>query len=209
MNNQKHEYLLTPKVTKIPHMTNKKRKFEDKNTKKRFINSNSNRSTADVGGDRVTRGLQQQSLIDVQTDGELGELIKVMRVLQDFPEVQSINIIQGNLKEFSDTKRFVYLNDELTERKYVIAEVKLFSGKEISIFEVEREAKSLSTLIILINGFQKNYFYVQILSELIEKHGNWNKEKLKVINTNHLTVRHGKRDIHHRAYLLFQKLIFL
>lgn len=209
MDNQKHEYLVMPKVTKISRKTNKKREFEDENTKKRFINSDSNRSTADVGGNQVTRGLEPQSLIDVQIDGELGEFIKVMRVLQDFSEVQSINIIQGSLKEFSDTKRFVYLNDELTERKYVIAEVKLFSGKEISIFEVEREAKSLSTLIVLINGFQnKNHFYAQILSELIEKHGNWNKEKLKVINTNHLTVRHGKRDIQHRAYLLFQKLPF-
>lgn len=42
--------------------------------------------------------------MDVQVDGELGDCIKVMRVLQEFPEVQSINIIQGGLKEFFDTR---------------------------------------------------------------------------------------------------------
>lgn len=198
MNNQKHEYLLTPKVTKIPHMTNKKRKFEDKNTKKRFINSNSNRSTADVGGDRVTRGLQQQSLIDVQTDGELREFIKVMRVLQDFPEVQSINIIQGSLKEFSDTKRFVYLSDGVTERKYVVAEVRLSTGNEVSVIEVEREDKALSTLIYTIDSKKPRNYHL-IFEILIYNRGTWNKEQLNFYKIDFLTLRHGKTDFFHRA----------
>ncbi|MEH7728374.1 hypothetical protein V7212_01335 [Bacillus safensis] len=74
MDNQKHEYLVMPKVTKIPRKTNKKREFEDENTKKRLINTDSKRSTADVGGNQVTRGLEQQSLIDIQIDGDLGDL---------------------------------------------------------------------------------------------------------------------------------------
>lgn len=93
--------------------------------------------------------MQQQSLIDIQIDGELGEFLKVMRVLQSFLEVQSINIIQGSLKDFSD-KRFVYLSDGVTERKYVIGEVKLFSGKVINLIEVEREEKAISTFIYLV-----------------------------------------------------------
>lgn len=148
MDNQIHEYVIVPKITRIPRKTNKKRDFEDENTKNRYIESNSNRSTADVGGNQVTRGLEQQSLMDVQIAGELGEFIRVMQILQDFPKVQSIKIIQGSLKEFSDTKRFVYLSDGMTDRKYVIAEVKLFTDKHISLIEVEREEKSISTLII-------------------------------------------------------------
>lgn len=50
MDNQMHEYIEMPNVTKILHKTNKKREFEDENTKKRFINTDSKRSTADVGG---------------------------------------------------------------------------------------------------------------------------------------------------------------
>lgn len=207
MDNQKHEYLVMPRVTKIPRKTNIKREFEDENTKKRFINSDSNRSTADVGGNQVTRGLEQQSLMDIQIEGELGEFIKVMRVLQDFPEIQSINIIQGSLKEFSDTKRFVYLSDGVTERRYVIAEIKLFSNNLVSLIEVEREDKALSTLISFIELNYKGEFYTDILSDLIKKNGNWNKEKLQKLNRSILTLRHGKKNIWHRAEILYSKII--
>lgn len=208
MDNQIHEYITMPKITKIPRRANKKRDFEDDNTKKLFINSDSNRSTADVGGDQVTRGLEQQSLIDVQIDGELGEFIKVMRVLQDFPEVQSINIIQGSLKEFSDTKRFVYLSNGVTERKYVIALVKLFNNQKISIIEIEREMKGVSTLIYLIDNLkEEKYYYQLILKKLINNFGTWDKESLSFIKIEFWTLRHGRKDIKHRARMLFNKFI--
>ncbi len=155
MDNQKHEYIQMPKIIKLRRNSNKKRDFEDEHTKKRFINDSLHRSTADVGGNQVTRGLEKQVLSDVNIDGELGEFIKVMRVLQDFPEVQSINIIQGSLKEFSSTKRFVYLSDGVTERKYVIAEVKLLFGREISVIEIEREDKAISTCIYFFTKSKK------------------------------------------------------
>lgn len=208
MDNQMHEYIEMPKVTKILHKTNKKREFEDENTKKRFINADSKRSTADVGGSQVSRGLEQQPLMDVQIDGELGEFIKVMRVLQDFLEVQSINIIQGSLKEFSDTKRFVYLSDGVTERKYVIAEVKLFSGKVINLIEIEREEKAISTFIYLV-GRTRNILYELsvILKGLINNNGVWDKMQLSYKQINYLTLRHGKKNLKHRAKLLINKIL--
>lgn len=208
MDNQIHEYVKMPKITKIPRKTNKKRDSEDENTKKRFINSNSNRSTADVGGNQVTRGLEQQPLTDVQMDGELGDFIKVMRVLQDFPEVQSINIIQGSLKEFSNTKRFVYLSDSVTERKYVIAEVRLFPGKEVSVIEIEREEKAIATLLYTVDSPQnKIYEYKLIIVGLIKNNGVWDKLQLQFKSSNYLTLRHGKRDYEHRANIILKKIV--
>lgn len=208
MDNQTHEYIEMPKVTKTPRRTNKKREFEDENTKKRFINTDIKRSTADVGGNQVTRGLETQSLINIQIEGELGEFIKVMRVMQDFPEVQSINIIQGSLKEFCDTKRFVYLSDDVTERKYVIAEVKLFTNQNVSIIEIERELKGVSTLICLIdNLYGKKYFYQLILEKLINNSGTWDKESLSFNEIKFWTLRHGRKDPKHRAKMLFNKFI--
>lgn len=205
MDNQMHEYIEMPKVTKIPCKTNKKREFEDENTKKRFINTASKRSTADVGGNQVTRGLEQQSLIEIQIDSELGEFIKVMRVLQDFPEMQSINIIQGSLKGFSDTKRFVYLSDGVTERKYVIAEVKMFSGKCVNVAEIEREEKSISTILFdLQNLYSNKDFYLKFLSKLVSNSGSWEKQFLDKNQINFLTMRHGKKNIFHRAQRLYQ-----
>lgn len=206
MDNQVHEYLKLPKVIKMRRNSIKKRDFEDENTKKRFIDDHSRRSTADVGGSKVARGIENKSLYDIKVQGELGEFIKVLKVLENYPEVQSINVIQGSLKEFSDTKRFVYLSDGVTERKYMIAEIRLFSDKEISVIEVEREDRALSTLILFINDPQsKSYFYQQILNGLIDSHGTWNKEKLNVIKINFSTLRHGKKDVEHRAQRLFQK----
>lgn len=85
MDNQMHEYIEMPKVTKILHKTNKKREFEDENTKKRFINTDNKRSTADVGGNQVTRGLEQQSLMDVQIDGDCRRIYKSNTSAARFP----------------------------------------------------------------------------------------------------------------------------
>ncbi|EON70939.1 Tn7-like element transposition protein TnsE [Lysinibacillus sphaericus] len=205
MDNQMHEYIKLPKISKVRKNSNKKREFEDESTKKRLINDESKRSTADIGGNQVIKGLEQQSLLNIQIDGELGEFIKVMVVLQDFPEVQSINLIQGSLKEFSSTRRFVYLSDGVTERKYVIAEIKIF-GKDVSVIEVEREHKSISTLIIFLeNTLTKFVLYKSILEKLINVSGAWDKQWMEYNNLEFFTLRHGNRDVRHRANLIINK----
>ncbi|MEC1180494.1 Tn7-like element transposition protein TnsE [Metasolibacillus meyeri] len=210
MDNQKHEYIAMPKITKLSRGTNKKRDFEDENTKRRFINDEGRRSSADTGGNQLTRGLEQLSLMDIQIDGELGEFIKVMRVLQDFPEVQSINIIQGSLKEFSDTKRFVYLSDGVTERKYVIAEVYLLNGRDFKIIEVEREFFSLSILILSSSGIYKwESLYRKILLNIVKDNGTWSKisiEGIKNQGVELIKMKHSKKNIHYRVEKLLNKL---
>lgn len=130
-----------------------------------------------------------------------------MRVLQDFPEVQYINIIQGSLKEFSDRKRFVYLNDGMTERKYVIAEIILISNKMVSVIEVEREYKSLSTLIVRLNKVvNKEYYYHLILNHLINNSGTWDKRLLSFQSILYITVRHEKKNPKHLAKRLIEKV---
>ena len=170
------------------------------------MNDGGKRSTADTGGDHLAKGLEQQPLMDIQIDGELGEFIKVMRVLQDFPEVQSINIIQGSFKEFFSTKRFGYLDDGVTERKYMIAEIRLFSGKEVSVIEIERKVKTVSILICYFNN-PKNIIrlYPKILNAIIGSNGSWDKEKLRINDIIFLTLRHGINEHRHRAEKLFQK----
>ncbi|MGE7599600.1 Tn7-like element transposition protein TnsE [Lysinibacillus fusiformis] len=209
MDNQKHEYFKPPKITKVRKNSNKMREFEDENTKKRFINEEGKRSTADLGGNLVTKGLEQ-SLLDIQIDGELGDFIKVMRVLHDLHEVLSINTIQGSLRGFSSTKRFVYLSDGITERKYVIAEVRLFSGREVSVIEIEREDKALSTLICSLNKLENRaYVYQRVLTSLINALGTWDKEELKFIPFKFFLLRHGKKEPRHWAGRLFNRIIEL
>lgn len=59
MNNKIHEYTRLSKIKKLRMNTNKKRYFEDANTRKIFIDSESKQSTVDVGGNQVNRGLEQ------------------------------------------------------------------------------------------------------------------------------------------------------
>lgn len=207
MDNQVHEYEKLPKVTKIRRNSNKQRNFEDENTKRYFIDDQGKRSTSDVGGSRVAKGLENKSLFDLQVQGELGEFIKVLKVLENYPEEQSINVIQGSLKDFSDTKRFVYLSDGVTERKYVIAEITLFANKVVSVIEVEREDKAISTLICFLDNYEnKKYVYHRVLNRLINGNGTWDKEQLQYSNIAFLTLRHGKKNFEHRANILIERI---
>lgn len=69
----------------------------------------------------------------------------IKKITQNF---KGYNLLDSHEK--TNTKRFVYLSDGVTERKYVIAEIKLFSNKEVSVIEVEREDRALSTLICFL-----------------------------------------------------------
>lgn len=57
--------------------------------------------TSDIGGSKVDRGSGNISFYHVQVKCELsGGFNKVLKVLENNPEVQIINGIQGRLKEF-------------------------------------------------------------------------------------------------------------
>ncbi|MFE4243737.1 hypothetical protein [Peribacillus butanolivorans] len=58
----------------------------------------------------------------------------------------------------------------------MIAEIMLFSNKEVSVIEIECEDSALSTLICFLNLQDKKYYYLLILSRLIDGSGTWNKE---------------------------------
>ncbi|MEC1722662.1 Tn7-like element transposition protein TnsE [Schinkia azotoformans] len=207
MDNQIHEYVKLPKVTKIRRNSNKQRDFEDENTKKYFIDDQGKRATSDVGGSKVAKGLENKSLYDIQVKGELGDFIKVLKSLENYPEVQSINVIQGSLKEFSDAKRCVYLSDGVMERKYVIAEIKLFPNKVASVVEVEREDRALSTLLVRLEKSQiKVDIYQRNFSRLLNNNGTWDKEFLYFNQIKFITMKHGRKNIDYRARRLYLKL---
>lgn len=93
----------------------------------------------------------------------------------------------------------------MTERRYVIAEVILFFGQMINVIEVEKEAKAISTFIYICED-KKNVanFLKQIMSNLIYTNGVWYKKALN--NMNFFTLRHGKKNITHRAKLILSKI---
>lgn len=211
MDNQKHEYTNQPKVTKIRKRSAKQRTYEDENTKKYYVDDNGKRSTADVGGQQLARGLEHKALYEIQTQGELQDFINVLKILEQYPLVSSIRVIIDVLPEGNGERKFIYLNDGVTRRKNVIAEVYLTSGKRFNIIEVERESHSLSTLILsssLIENLQP--IYKRILVNLVNDSGTWTSKSMRRIEERGVTIvktKHSNKGIKHRAQVLLNKLV--
>lgn len=145
-------------VTKNRRNSNRKRTQEDENTKCYFINDKGRRSTADVGGNKLARGIENESLYEIQAQDELLDFINVLKVLENYSEVQSIKVTTGELPTGGEKRKFNYLDDGIINLKYIVASIELFNGRQYKVLEIERESRSTSMLILspqlsVQNGF--------------------------------------------------------
>lgn len=86
--------------------------------------------------------------------------------------------------------------------------MQLYPITHLNIIEVEREDRALSTLICCLGKKQnKSYYYQLILRGLINSHGAWDRNQLQVHDINFSTLKHGKKDVEHRARR-FNKLFY-
>ncbi len=211
MNKQKHEYNTVPKVTKIKTKLIRQRTKEDKNTKKYYGNDSGIRSTADVGGQQLARGLEHKMLHEIQTQGELQDFINVLKELEHYPQIKAIRIILDVLPKGLGERKFTMLSDGVTRRKYVIAEVYMVNGFKYKIVELEREQHSLS-ILILSERTMVNWqsIYDRILLNVVNDSGTWTSNSLKAIEKQGVIImklKHSSKGIQHRAQLLLKKLI--
>ncbi|HDR4532711.1 MULTISPECIES: Tn7-like element transposition protein TnsE [Bacillus] len=211
MDNQIHEYEKIPKVTKVRRNSNKQRTQEDENTKRYFIEDNGRRSTADVGGNQLARGIENKSLYEIQAQGELLDFINLLKVLEGYPEVKAINVATGILPTGSEKRKFSYLDDGITNRKYIVASIELFNGRQYKVLEIERESRSLSMLILSVTiSVEWSSIIQDMLSGLVDKSGVWAKEMIMGIEREGIVVKkakHSKKSVIHKAKLLFEKLV--
>ncbi|WEG12604.1 Tn7-like element transposition protein TnsE [Pullulanibacillus sp. KACC 23026] len=211
MNTQIHEYVKLPKVTNIKTNSKKQRMREDENTKKYFIDDKGRRATSDVGGSKVARGIENRSLYEIEAQGELSDFINILKILESFREIKAVNVASGLLPRGREKKKFSYLEDEITNRKYIVAIVELFNGKRYRVLEIERENRSLSILIL---STKSNVDWTSIiqnaLMSLVDKNGTWLKEIITYIETKGVTVKkikHSRKNVYHKAENLLKKLL--
>src|SRR5699024_12151929 len=86
MNQLGHEYTSVPKVKQVKLGSTKQRLEEDENTKRYYGDDHYSRSTADSGGQLLARGLEHQMLHEIKDQGEVQDLIDVMKVMDGYPE---------------------------------------------------------------------------------------------------------------------------
>ncbi|MGP4074024.1 Tn7-like element transposition protein TnsE [Piscibacillus sp. B03] len=211
MNQLSHEYTSVPRVKRIKRGSVKQRLEEDENTRRYYSDDHSIRSTADIGGQQMTRGLEHLMLYEIKAQGELQDFINVLKILEQFPRVKAIRAFNDVLPEAIGKRKFTKLSDGVTKRSYVIAEVYMTSGYRYSIIEVEREYRSLSTIIL--SSYKKqdwNNIYYQLLLNLVKDSGTWTSRSLNVIKTKGVIIsksKHFNKNIRHRAKVLLGKLL--
>lgn len=212
MNQLKHEYTLVPKIERIKGSISKQRMKEDENTKKYYINTDSIRSTADSGGQQLVRGLEHQMLHEIQAQGELQDFINVLKVLEQYPIIGTIQVMMDVLPDGYGERKFTKLSDNITKRRYVIAQIYLGNGKQYNIIEIERENRSLSTLILssLVTREWKA-IYDRLLVNLVNDSGTWTSKSLKSLEGQGITLvkaKHSSKGVQHRAEVLLNKLSY-
>ncbi|MGE7885153.1 Tn7-like element transposition protein TnsE [Bacillus sp. NPDC094077] len=212
MNRSKHEYTSVLKIERIKGSLSKQRIKEDENTKKYYIDHNSIRSTADSGGQQLVRGLEHQMLHEIQAQAELQDFINVLKALEQYPIVGTIQVIMDVLPDVHSEHRFTKLSDNITKRRYVIAQIYLGNGKQYNIIEIELENRSLSTLILssLVTREWK-VIYDRLLVNLVNDSGKWTSKSLKSLEGQDIKLvkaKHSSKGIQHRAEVLSNKLSY-
>ncbi|WP_225986708.1 Tn7-like element transposition protein TnsE [Bacillus cereus] len=211
MNQLKHEYKTVPKIDRVKDNSTKQRTKEDENTKKYYINNDSIRSTADVGGEQLARGLEQQMLQEIQIQGEIQDFINVLKVMEQHPQVREIRVIIDVLPDGMGERKFTKLSDGITKRRYVIAEVYMVNGKRFNIIEIERENRSLSMLILsspVIHDW--HFIYNRLLVNLIKDGGIWKSGSLRSIKNRAVVIikaKHSSRGFRNNVNILLNKLL--
>lgn len=205
-----HEYEKNPKINKKKTGRKIIRSTEDKNTKTYVLDSEKLRTTADTGGEEIIRSLEFINVTQIEVKGELQEFIKILRQLEKRNDIKSISTIVGDLPEGIFGKRFSKLRDGITERRYVIGEIVMISGKEFSLIEVEREDKALSMLLLEMNrSIKSNSIYSLLLLGLVNRSGNWSNDEIEKIEAKGIKVyriKHINKNIFDKGNHIYKKL---
>jgi hypothetical protein len=205
-----HEYENLPKINRRKKGTRVIREKEDENTKKYVIEDDGLRSTADVGGEELIKGLEFTTIDKVEVKGELEEFLEMLRLLKKKPNIKSVNVIIGELNEGIKGKRFARLNDGITKRKYAIGNVVMFSGNQCNLIEVERENKPLSMLVLKSNKLVKWERICSILIiGLVNESGTWHKEDIEQLENEGLVIirtKHIRKNICDKTNFIYERL---
>ena len=205
-----HEYEQLPKINRKKTGRKIVRKREDENTRIYIEDDNKLRTTADVGGERLIKGLEFNNIENMQTIGELEDFIDVLKLLRKKSTISSIEILINVLPEGIFRRKFARLSNGITRRKYAIGKIIMRDGKECSLIEIERENKSLSMLILKVNEHIKwNLVYSRLLIGLVEKSGNWSNKAIKDVERQGVIVcriKHIKKNIYDKVYDIYKDL---
>ena len=184
-----------------------RREREDENTKKYIKEDDDRRTFADEGGFNKTKGIEVSGVDVKSVNGELKEFIEVLNLLKKMKGIKDIEIKIVNLPL---GRKISYLSDGVTRRKCLIAIIHM-NNKEVCILEMERECKSISTLLLIsLKKINFEKVYKLLLKELVFEGGSWSNNYIKVLKRNGINViryKHIKINYRKKAKNIYYKIV--
>lgn len=208
-----HFYSSDVKINRRRRNKKTLRTKEDENTKIYEVENDNLRTTADTGGLDKAKGLEYESIEDVNVKGELEEFIEIMRLLKSNQNIEDVKITINDLPDGKRGKKFSKLQDGRANRQYVVGKVITKNRKEFSLLEVEREEKSLSMLILhSTESIDWTSVYFKLTLGLVNKNGTWDSSSLKKLETKGIyskRIRHKSEEssIYDKYDYLYEKII--
>lgn len=205
-----HEYVRLPQIHRRKRGARTIRKREDENTEKYVLEDDGLRTTADVGGEKLIRGMEFTSVDKVEEKGELEEFIEILKLLEKRPNIKVVEVITGELPEGKKGKRFARLSDGVTRRRYAIGKIIMMNGRECSLIDVEREGRALSMLILKGDKLTRwKEIYNLMLLSLVNESGNWSSQvvnRFKIAEIEVLRVKHIKKNKYEKVNRMYEKI---
>jgi hypothetical protein len=206
-----HEYETNPTINKKKLGLKISRRIADENTKEYLIEDDKLRTTADIGGEEIIRGIEFTNLEKVEEKGELQEFIEILRLLEKRKGIKSIEVIIDNLPEGTRGRKFCWLKDGVTRRRYAIAKITMVNRSENLLIEVEREYRALSMIILKKYG-SSNWDEVcnRVLIGLVNGSGKWSNKDIEQIKRKGIEVirsNHIKSSLDEKEGRLLRKII--
>lgn len=202
-----HEYVNMPNVIKEKTGYRDKRINEDENTKKYILDDNS-RTLSDSEGLNLAKGIEISNVDVGQVNGELKEFINVLNLLE---KINGIRSIDYNIVYLPLGRKFSYLNNGITRRQCIIAQIVKSNGNKYRILEIERQEKSLSTLVLIENkDIHWNYVYKKILEGLVNESGKWSNKVFEILKLDGIfinRIKHTSKSNYKKAIFIYSKLI--
>ncbi|WP_242396699.1 Tn7-like element transposition protein TnsE [Clostridium butyricum] len=185
-----HEYINMPKVKKEKTRIGNLRINEDNNTKKYIMEDDNLRTLSSEGGMKRTNGIEFSEVDERTISAEFKSFILNLKQLERLDWIRKVNIKIVNLPL---GRKFSYLGNGIDRRRCVIAEIIKINGDILGIIEVEREARSLSTLILKDNIKDRlQWDCEELLNGLVRKNGRWSRTIINNIMAKGIVIKRIK-----------------
>lgn len=181
------EYVKAPIVKKEKERMGKLRVIEDSDTKKYIVDDDNSRTLSSEGGIKKASGIEVSALDETIIPNEFNDFIYSLKELEKLEWIEKVDI---RIEILPLGRKFSYLNSGIERRKYLIVEI-LKTNKDIfQIIEVEREEKTLSTLILKISSnLEFRCAYKEIINGLIYESGKWSNKIISRLEKNSIIIK--------------------